>query len=365
MPLNEKVSLGEYLQEARKQKGISVDEIVRETNISKKYLESLEMNDLSVFPGETYILGFLATYADTLELDRNTVISIYKRQMRIEQDAPIEQLVGITPKKKSSAPQIDFKSLGIIGGILGGLLLLILIISNIKIPESSAGTVIHSDKKYHYQLTELEKITKQEYYIGDTITISNGNSLITLELKEMGASKSLQIAVNKMNYNIKERDVLNIDSDGNNIKDMGVELTRITDSKIFLGVFILKEDMMVKTNQSAGTIQKYQAAILAENELLSSKIKTRIDMKLVAEATGFVEFSADGSEPKQFSVKKGMEIPISFENEMTLLLGNAGAVKIMIGDKAEAGGSMGEVNKSIFYWKNNQGQFSLNRAFLK
>ncbi|NPV02292.1 MAG: hypothetical protein HPY53_13025 [Brevinematales bacterium] len=364
MPLNEKVTLGEYLQDARKAKAISIDEIVRETNISKKYLESLEMNDLSVFPGETYLLGFLATYADTLELDRNTVISIYKRQMRIEQDAPIEQLVG-TSQKKSKLPQVDLKSVGIIGGVLGALLLLILIISNIRVPSGGNNPIPHSNKSYTYNLTDLDKITKQEYGLGDMIYISNGTSLIHMELKELGASKSLQIAVNKMNYTIKERDVLNIDSDGNSIKDMGVELTRITDGKIYLSVFILKEDVTDKTNISEGTIQKYKSAVIAENELLSSKIKTKIDMKVVADATGWMEYSADGAEPKQFVLKKGMEVPIAFDNEMTLLLGNAGAVKVVIGDKTEPGGSFGEINKSIFYWKNNQGQFSLNRAFLK
>src|SRR5271157_4035934 len=99
MVKNEKQTLGEYLKEARRDKGISIDEIVRHTNIPKKYLEAIESDNFEVFPGETYAMGFISNYAEALELDHDLAIALYKRQMKIEQEAPIEELVG---KKKSS-----------------------------------------------------------------------------------------------------------------------------------------------------------------------------------------------------------------------------------------------------------------------
>src|SRR5271157_5991764 len=122
MVKNEKQTLGEYLKDARKEKGISIDEIVRDTNIPKKYLEAIESDNFELFPGETYAMGFISNYAEALEVDHELAIALYKRQMKIEQDAPIEELVG--RKKNSWLENNNF----IIGAGAGALLLIIIIV---------------------------------------------------------------------------------------------------------------------------------------------------------------------------------------------------------------------------------------------
>ena len=86
-------SFGQILRETRERKNLTVDQVARDTRISRRYLEALEQEDFSVFPGETYLVGFLRNYAEYLSLNREELVTIY-RNMRIqEQPLPMEELL--------------------------------------------------------------------------------------------------------------------------------------------------------------------------------------------------------------------------------------------------------------------------------
>ena len=51
-------SFGEILHNTRVEKNLDIDKIAREISIEKKYLQGLEDEDSSVFPGEAYMIGF-------------------------------------------------------------------------------------------------------------------------------------------------------------------------------------------------------------------------------------------------------------------------------------------------------------------
>ena len=61
--------IGSSLKEARLRKGLDFPEIETGTKIRGKYLNALEEERFDVLPGETYIKGFLRTYAEYLGLD--------------------------------------------------------------------------------------------------------------------------------------------------------------------------------------------------------------------------------------------------------------------------------------------------------
>ena len=56
-------SFGEKLRATRENLGYSIEQIARDTHIAKKYLIALEDEDFSIFPGETYLKGFLQNYS--------------------------------------------------------------------------------------------------------------------------------------------------------------------------------------------------------------------------------------------------------------------------------------------------------------
>lgn len=61
--------IGAALEQARKQKGLTLDEAEHATKIRKRYLDGLEREDFGVLPDAVYARGFLKTYANYLGLD--------------------------------------------------------------------------------------------------------------------------------------------------------------------------------------------------------------------------------------------------------------------------------------------------------
>src|SRR5215217_9065237 len=61
--------IGTSLREARLRQGLDFPEIEQATKIRSKYLRSLEEEQFEVLPAQTYVKGFLRSYADYLGLD--------------------------------------------------------------------------------------------------------------------------------------------------------------------------------------------------------------------------------------------------------------------------------------------------------
>jgi cytoskeleton protein RodZ len=66
---NGEAKIGRILEQKRKEKGLSLDEVEQATKIRKRYLDGLEREDYAVLPAGVYARGFLKTYASYLGLD--------------------------------------------------------------------------------------------------------------------------------------------------------------------------------------------------------------------------------------------------------------------------------------------------------
>ena len=110
--------LGEKLKTAREAKGIDYDQASKDTKIAVRYLQSLEKEDFSDFPGEAYITGFLRNYGAYLDLDAQELLSLYRALKIQEQPVPVKQLL----KRPSLLPKIAIGAavvilaLGVVGG---------------------------------------------------------------------------------------------------------------------------------------------------------------------------------------------------------------------------------------------------------
>jgi cytoskeleton protein RodZ len=112
-------SFGDKLRTTRESLGYSIEQIARDTHIAKHYLIALENEDFSIFPGETYLKGFLQNYAEYLGLDIVEMVSIYKNMKIQEQPIPLDQLLD----QKLSARRIP-----IILAVAGGVVLVVVIV---------------------------------------------------------------------------------------------------------------------------------------------------------------------------------------------------------------------------------------------
>jgi cytoskeletal protein RodZ len=78
-------SVGSILRREREKKRVQVADVASATKIPERYLRAIEKDDYSVFPAETYLIGFIRNYARELDLDANEMVSIYKNN-RLEKD---------------------------------------------------------------------------------------------------------------------------------------------------------------------------------------------------------------------------------------------------------------------------------------
>jgi Helix-turn-helix domain len=107
--------IGNSLREARLRQGLGYPEIELATKIRGKYIRALEEEEFGTLPADTYIRGFMRTYADYLGLDGQLYVDEYssrfgsawleeapppprprrKRDRGVERRAVLLALVGI------------------------------------------------------------------------------------------------------------------------------------------------------------------------------------------------------------------------------------------------------------------------------
>ena len=73
-------TIGEILKRAREEKNLSIEDVNRATKISVNVINSLEQDDLDSFASDTYLKGFLKSYAAFLGLDPDKIWGTLNRK---------------------------------------------------------------------------------------------------------------------------------------------------------------------------------------------------------------------------------------------------------------------------------------------
>ncbi|MGK0176547.1 MAG: cytoskeletal protein RodZ [Lentimonas sp.] len=86
-------SIGKRLEEARKNKGISLREASEATKIRSDFLQHIEQDELDFELPEIYKRGFVKNYANYLDLDSKSILTDYSAQLLSTSDG-IKKAVG-------------------------------------------------------------------------------------------------------------------------------------------------------------------------------------------------------------------------------------------------------------------------------
>ena len=89
--------IGNSLREARLRQHLEFPEIEQATKIRAKYLRALEDEQFDVLPAETYVKGFLRSYAEYLGLDGQLYVDEYNSRFVVGEEDP-------APRPRRSAP---------------------------------------------------------------------------------------------------------------------------------------------------------------------------------------------------------------------------------------------------------------------
>ncbi|MHB9029523.1 MAG: helix-turn-helix domain-containing protein, partial [Candidatus Latescibacterota bacterium] len=95
--------LHKELQDIRIEKGISLDDISRETKIRVPFLEKIEEGDFTVVP-EPFIRAFLREYAETLGVSPDRVISKFEGKATAIRDEDFWKYNPAGPVTPATAP---------------------------------------------------------------------------------------------------------------------------------------------------------------------------------------------------------------------------------------------------------------------
>src|SRR6266511_313549 len=92
--------IGNSLREARLRQGLDFPEIEQGTKIRAKYLRALEDEQFEVLPAQTYVKGFLRSYAEYLGLDGQLYVDEYNSRFVVgEEESPARPRRSAPPSR--------------------------------------------------------------------------------------------------------------------------------------------------------------------------------------------------------------------------------------------------------------------------
>jgi cytoskeletal protein RodZ len=196
--------LGNKLKTARESKGFSYDYVSQEINIASRYLEALEMENFSLFPGEAYILGFLRNYGEYLGLDAGELLSLYRALKIQEQPMPVEQLL----RSPSQAPKIFAVTALVLAALAlagGGVWFFVN-----RPPKAPEKTVVRKTEEYTMNNAFLER----RFYPGDSILIPLEDDTYRLELSGLGDAVTIATPGGSVRLDLSQEVTVDLNSDG-------------------------------------------------------------------------------------------------------------------------------------------------------
>jgi helix-turn-helix protein/uncharacterized protein DUF4115 len=118
--------IGNSLREARFRQQLELAEIEQATKIRARYLRALEEESFEVLPAQTYVKGFLRTYADYLGLDGQLYVDEYNSRYGVGEDEPREPVVARRSVAQQRHRQLERRGVLLALAGIGALLALVI-----------------------------------------------------------------------------------------------------------------------------------------------------------------------------------------------------------------------------------------------
>ena len=370
--------LGPIFKEARAESGKSIDDAVKETKIAKKYLFAIENENFDIFPGETYLIGFIRNYSQFLGLDPDEMVLKYRDYKIQEQPAPIEQLTAKTSTLKR------FILIGIIFVIIVSAGLYLLLTSDRSRPEKDtaeqAPQEIADEEKDQDVVSGVTVFEEEEiirdFIKGDVIEIPVKNSVHTISID--GIDENLEFSIENIPFTLSTDERVEIDFDRDGRKDILLRTNRMGEGSVNLTLKKIfkteNSDLMIGLNEGNGESTAEtdtatdagppEVVIIKEDDLFSSipvapksgfqivsgYEKTEIDTLIRGISTAYVSYRIDDGEKQEKLLRNGEQISFKAKDVIRLTASNARGMSVQINDVSVAIGKGGETVAKVIRW---------------
>ena len=377
-------SVGQKLKEAREQHNFSLEQVARDTHISKQYLEALETEQFSTIPGETYIIGFLRNYAEYLSLNPEEIVSLYKNIQIQEQPLPMTEL--LEPAHPKGPPRLLILLvivLAILGG--GGYLLYRFVIASPR-PARPRTEVVQeeADQAESQEFIFEDEAMTRWFDVDDTIGFPLNGNTYRLQLISIDRDLTVKVPGGTLDMTVGQDRQLDVNGDGRN--DLRILLNDIDATDV-----AKRANMSLYKITKASPAQVVEAAEGSEGEQSASSEEGEPSTTVEPTATEAGEASAgaipitaaDSPAPFRVSVSfrgyclfrylvdndireerffhKGENFSLDARNDVWLWISNAGVVRLMVaGQELDVGGA-GAVTTKHVRWRRDEasGQYIL------
>ncbi|RME91139.1 MAG: helix-turn-helix domain-containing protein [Candidatus Hydrogenedentota bacterium] len=349
---------GKLLKEARESKGISLRQAAEETKITSRHLQALEEDNFSLFPGETYVLGFLKSYAEYLDLDPEHIASLYRGALMAEKEVPLAELT-----KPTMTPwdlyrdKIMLALKALIGVAFIGIIIYWLFSSsnNLHIESTPINETVSLNEKQDtinvpvgVETTHIKLrsgFSTAVLRVGEGINFSLDNVEVYLVLENLnhqyaaegGSTAELSLYPGKKPIVLKESDPVWIQEDFLPRK-FRLTLTGATKTAIKLQIDlgeITEEELAKKQKQETET-------------RITNPENFIIVFDAVVTGPNFVEFYVDGQPRKKGLLAAGSRLHYEANDSIQMKIGDAGAIQVKINGKDYKFGPRGkQVSKVI------------------
>jgi cytoskeleton protein RodZ len=112
-------TVGDRLRIAREAKGISLDEVARQSRIPVRHLEHIERGEWDALPAITYSVGFARSYANIIGLDGPAIGAEVRQELGVSRNVAAGPAAYYEPADPARVPP---RSIWIIAGVLAILL---------------------------------------------------------------------------------------------------------------------------------------------------------------------------------------------------------------------------------------------------
>ncbi len=365
--------IGPIFREARTRSGKTIDDATRETKIAKKYLNAIENENFDIFPGETYLIGFLRNYAQFLGLDSDEMVLKYKDYKIQEQPAPIEQLTA-RPKNTKKQFLIILVCIMIISTVL------YVILSGEKGERRIAKETekkVKQEKEHSVQqdtniiVFEEEEVIK-DFKKGDIIEFPLRNKKHSISID--GIDENLDLSIADIPFSLSTDEHMEIDFDRDGRKDLLIRANRLDEGavnltlkKLYKTKLLDKEisPLMEKKDEDQESPSEHpEVVIIKDDDLLSpvpvapktgfkivsSYEKTDINMFVKTKSTTYFGYYIDDGNKEEALLKNGEELSVSAKDILRITAANAKGADIEINNIPVILGESRQVVAKVVRW---------------
>lgn len=378
--------LGLYLKQVRESKKLTIDKVIEDTFIMKKFILAIEDDDFSSFPGEAYLKGFLRNYGEYLGLDPSDLISRYERIKMSETPSPTELLI---PKPKAFFSKmlliilIAVLAVALIAGVSAAVVMM-----KRTAAESSPKTIdevksekekARAEKKKNLLIKEKKKDSsvaedKSKVFTfeaeADNFTVKKGEKIsfkldddktYSIWVSELEPTVILESSAGKQQFLIANGFTNKFDVNGNGKEDLEIVLNYWTDKNATIGLKRIANSLWSDSSIDSEFFLPDTIEIIGENTN-----KSEISVMISLSEMSYLKYQVDKNAEIENTFNAGAVLELKAKDRIILWMANSGVVsadfpaynkRVVLGEK-------GKVDVKIIAWTKNNGNYSLQMSSL-